>query len=57
MFIMAATLVSPEGKAFAGEPGVFAETQLAGLSKVKDIIKKQGAKPILQLHQGGYQAI
>ncbi|ASK27689.1 NADH-dependent flavin oxidoreductase [Neisseria chenwenguii] len=57
MFIMAATLVSPEGKAFAGEPGAFAETQLAGLTEAANIIKKQGAKPVLQLHHGGYQAV
>ncbi|MCP1771591.1 2,4-dienoyl-CoA reductase-like NADH-dependent reductase (Old Yellow Enzyme family) [Neisseria perflava] len=49
--------MSPEGKAFVGELGAFAESQLDSLTESANIIKGQGAKAILQLHHGGYQAV
>ncbi len=57
LFITAATLVSPEGKAFAGEPCAFDEAHLDSLKETAAIIQAQGAKAVLQIHHGGYQAI
>lgn len=56
LFITAATLVSPEGKAFAGEPEAIGEDDLESLKALAQLIKGQGAKAILQLHHGGRQA-
>ncbi|MCP1773285.1 2,4-dienoyl-CoA reductase-like NADH-dependent reductase (Old Yellow Enzyme family) [Neisseria perflava] len=53
MFILAASLVLPEGKSFVGEPGVFGEQHLAGLQQAAQTIKNQGAKAVIQLHHGG----
>ncbi|STZ77308.1 NADH-dependent flavin oxidoreductase [Bergeriella denitrificans] len=57
LFITAATLVSPEGKAFAGEPCAYDEAHLASLKETAAIIQAQGAKAILQIHHGGWQAV
>jgi 2,4-dienoyl-CoA reductase-like NADH-dependent reductase (Old Yellow Enzyme family) len=57
LFITAATLVSPEGKAFAGEPEAIDEGDLDSLKATASFIKSQGAKAILQLHHGGRQAV
>lgn len=57
LFVTAATLVSPEGKAFAGEPEAIDEGDLESLKAMASLIKKQGAKAILQLHHGGRQAV
>lgn len=56
LFITAATLVSPEGKAFAGEPEAIGSEDLESLKEMALLIKRQGAKAILQLHHGGRQA-
>lgn len=53
MFIAAATLVSPEGKAFSGQPEAVGEKDLPSLQAVASIIKAQGAKAVLQIHHGG----
>lgn len=53
LFITAATLVSPEGKAFSGQPYAIDDSHLAGLTELADLIKSQGAKAVLQLHHGG----
>ena len=53
MFITAATLVSPEGKAFAGEPFAVDSNDLPSLKEVAEIIHAQGAKAVLQIHHGG----
>lgn len=53
MFITAATLVSPEGKAFVGQPEAVNETHLESLKQVAKLIQNQGAKAILQIHHGG----
>ena len=50
MFITAATLVSPEGKAFAGEPFAVDSNDLPSLKEVAEIIHAQGAKAVLQIH-------
>lgn len=52
-FITAATLVSPEGKAFIGQPEAVGDKDLPSLREVAGIIKGQGAKAILQIHHGG----
>lgn len=57
LFISAATLVSEEGKAFDGEPHAIDERDLASLKEVAQIIQRQGAKAILQIHHGGKLAI
>lgn len=57
LFILAATLVSEEGKAFHGQPEAIHISQLNSLKQTADIIKKQGAKAILQLHHGGKLAV
>lgn len=57
IFITAATLVHPSGKAFVGQPCAYDESHLASLTKIASIIKQGGAKPILQIHHGGYQSL
>ncbi len=57
LFITAATLVSPNGKAFHGQPEAIHESQLASLTETANIIKAQQAKAILQLHHGGYKSL
>ncbi|MFB2538667.1 MULTISPECIES: NADH-dependent flavin oxidoreductase [unclassified Acinetobacter] len=56
LFISAATLVSAEGKAFAGQPTAMSGQDLPSLKEVATIAHQQGAKAILQLHHGGIQA-
>ncbi len=57
IFITAATLVSENGKAFQGEPEALYESQLKSLIETATLIKKQGAKAILQLHHGGIKSV
>ncbi|MDC0842991.1 NADH-dependent flavin oxidoreductase [Acinetobacter sp. P1(2023)] len=56
-FISAATLVSPEGKAFVGQPEAISDKDLPSLKAVANLIKSQGAKAILQIHHGGKLSI
>lgn len=57
LFVTAATLVSAEGKAFAGEPEAVDADDLESLAATASLIKRQGARAILQLHHGGRQAL
>lgn len=57
LFITAASLVHPSGKAFYGEPHAYDDSHLPSLTQTANIIKKGGAKAILQIHHGGYQSI
>ncbi|MGR3807329.1 NADH-dependent flavin oxidoreductase [Pasteurella testudinis] len=57
LFITAATLVSPEGKAFVGQPYAISERDLPSLKCVAQTIQAQGAKAILQIHHGGQLAV
>lgn len=57
LFITAATLVHPSGKAFFGQPCAYDEQYLPSLTQIADIIKKGGAKAILQIHHGGHQSL
>ncbi|HHW7506885.1 TPA: NADH-dependent flavin oxidoreductase [Mannheimia haemolytica] len=54
--VYSATLVSPNGKAFKGQPAAFADNS-DGLRQAAATIKNQGAKAILQLHHGGAKAV
>ena len=57
MFITAATLVSPEGKTFHGQPFAVDAAHLPSLRETAQTIQAQGAKAILQLHHGGSKAM
>jgi len=57
MFIMAATLVQKDGKAFHGQPEATGEHCLDSLKETAQILQRQGAKAILQIHHGGSKAI
>ena len=57
LFITAATLVSPEGKTFHGQPYAFDAAHLPSLRETARIIQAQGAKAILQIHHGGFKAM
>ena len=57
LFISAATLVQEGGKAFRGQPEATGENCLDSLKETAQIIQKQGAKAILQIHHGGSKAI
>lgn len=57
MFVTAATLVSPEGKAFSGQPESVNEDDVYSLRQVAVTIQAQGAKAILQIHHGGKLAV
>lgn len=56
LFVTAATLVSPEGKAFIGQPYAVGGDNLDSLLEVAEILHEQGAKAILQIHHGGKKA-
>lgn len=57
LFIAAATLVQDGGKAFPGQPEATGEHCLDSLKETAQLIQKQGAKAILQIHHGGYKAM
>lgn len=57
LFITAATLVSPEGKAFVGQPHAIGEQDLPSLREVAALIRRDGAKAVLQIHHGGKLSI
>lgn len=57
LFIAAATLVQDGGKAFPGQPEATSEHCLDSLKETAQLIQKQGAKAILQIHHGGYKAM
>ena len=55
--ISAASNVTDLGKAFPGQPSVAHDSDVEGLKKVADAMKRNGAKAILQIHHGGAQAL
>ena len=57
LFISAATLVQEGGKAFRGQPEATGEHCIDSLKETAQIIQKQGAKAILQIHHGGSKAM
>ncbi|UYZ75779.1 hypothetical protein LP123_14250 [Moraxella bovis] len=50
-------MVHPSGKAFVRQPSAYNESHLASLTETANIIKKGGAKAILQIHHGDYQSL
>ena len=49
----ACVAISPDGKAYDGEPAAHDDRFLPGLTAWADTIKREGARAILQLHHGG----
>lgn len=49
----AASYIEPLGQAFPGQPSVSKEEDIAGLSKQAEVMKKNGAKALVQIHHGG----
>lgn len=57
LYIQGATLVSKNGQAFPCQPKAISDEDLPSLRKRAEIIKKQGALSIVQLHHGGNLAV
>ncbi|QAV31354.1 NADH-dependent flavin oxidoreductase [Sulfitobacter donghicola] len=55
--INAASNVSDLGKAFPGQPSVAHDSDMEGLKKLAQAMKKNGAKALVQIHHGGAQAL
>ncbi|PHK49884.1 NADH-dependent flavin oxidoreductase [Staphylococcus edaphicus] len=55
--ISAASNVTDLGKAFPGQPSVAHDSNLEGLKRLAQAMKKNGAKAIVQIHHGGAQAL
>ena len=45
------------GKAFPGQPSVAHDSDLEGLKRLAKVMKKNGAKAVVQIHHGGAQAL
>ncbi len=57
LYIQGATLVSKNGQAFPCQPRALDDSDLEALTERADIIKKQGALSIVQIHHGGEYAV
>ncbi|WP_342610277.1 NADH-dependent flavin oxidoreductase [Staphylococcus hsinchuensis] len=55
--ITAASNVTDLGKAFPGQPSVAHDSDIGGLKRLAQVMKKNGAKAIVQIHHGGVQAL
>lgn len=55
--ITAASNVTDLGKAFPGQPSVAHDSDIPGLKKLADVMKKNGAKALVQIHHGGAQSL
>ncbi|HAL08635.1 MAG TPA: NADH-dependent flavin oxidoreductase [Staphylococcus sp.] len=55
--ISAASYVEPLGQAFPGQPSVSKEEDLPGLTKQAEVMKKNGAKALIQIHHGGAMSL
>lgn len=55
--INAASNVNDVGKAFPGQPSVAHDSDIEGLKELAQVMKKNGAKAIVQNHHGGAQAL
>lgn len=55
--INAASNVNDVGKAFPGQPSVAHDSDIEGLKELAQVMKKNGAKAIVQIHHGGAQAL
>lgn len=57
MSISAASNVTDLGKAFPGQPSVAHDSDIPGLKRLAQAMKKNGAKALVQIHHGGAQAL
>lgn len=57
MAITAATYIADIGQAFPGQPSIAHDSDIEGLSNLAEVMKKNGAKAIVQIHHGGVQAL
>ncbi|WP_239701185.1 NADH-dependent flavin oxidoreductase [Mammaliicoccus sp. D-M17] len=55
--LTAASYVEPLGQAFPGQPSVSKEEDLQGLTKQAEVMKKNGAKALIQIHHGGAMSL
>lgn len=55
--INAASNVNDIGKAFPGQPSVSHDSDIEGLKRLAQAMKKNGAKALVQIHHGGAQAL
>lgn len=55
--LTAASYVEPLGQAFPGQPSVSKEEDLPGLTKQAEVMKKNGAKALIQIHHGGAMSL
>lgn len=55
--ISAASNVTDIGKAFPGQPSVAHDSDIPGLKRLAQAMKKHGAKALVQIHHGGAQAL
>ncbi|MDT0704629.1 NADH-dependent flavin oxidoreductase [Staphylococcus haemolyticus] len=55
--INAASNVNDIGKAFPGQPSVAHDSDIEGLKRLAQAMKKNGAKVLVQIHHGGAQAL
>ncbi|MEB7421934.1 NADH-dependent flavin oxidoreductase [Staphylococcus arlettae] len=55
--LSAASNVTDLGKAFPGQPSVAHDTDIEGLKKLANVMKKNGAKAVVQIHHGGAQSL
>lgn len=53
----AASNVNDIGKAFPGQPSVAHDSDIEGLKRLAQAMKKNGAKALVQIHHGGAQAL
>lgn len=55
--ITAASNVTEIGQAFPGQPSIAHDSDIEGLKRLAGVMKKNGAKAIVQIHHGGVQAL
>lgn len=55
--LTAASYVEPLGQAFPGQASVSKEADISGLSKQAEVMKKNGAKALIQIHHGGAMSL
>lgn len=53
LLICEATQISPQGKGYAGAPGIHSEAQIAGWKQVTDAVHEDGGRVVLQLWHVG----
>ncbi|MCA1025578.1 NADH-dependent flavin oxidoreductase [Cytobacillus kochii] len=51
--ITACANVTPNGKAFPGQPAIYDDQFIPGLKKLAETVQQEGAKAVIQIHHGG----